>query len=262
MASADIAIIGGTGVYDPKLFKDTEDVKVHTPYGSPSDLITCGTFKGRRLAVLPRHGTGHRLAPHRVNYRANVWALKELGVKWILAPCAVGSLQENIEAGDFVFVDQFIDRTQGRKSTFYEGDTVCHVSMADPVCPDLHGLLADTARGLKVRCHERGTYVCIEGPRFSTRAESHLFQSWGASVIGMTMVPECVLAREACLCYAPIAMVTDYDCWKEHSVSLDDIITTMNDNVANVKKLLAALIERMPEKQICSCAQALEGALI
>ncbi|MFC2154021.1 S-methyl-5'-thioadenosine phosphorylase [Candidatus Altiarchaeota archaeon] len=262
MTSAEIAIIGGTGVHDPKMFKDAHEVKVHTPYGRTSDFIVVGKFKGRDIAFLPRHGRGHRIAPHLINYRANLWALKELGVEWILAPCAVGSLQEDVHPGEFVFVDQFIDRTQGRKSTFYEGDYVCHVSAADPVCPSLNRILSETAEKQKVAYHPRGTYVCVEGPRFSTRAESHLFQSWDASVIGMTMVPECVLAREASMCYASIAMVTDYDCWKEHNVKIEEIISTMNQNIEKVKKLLAKVIEEIPKQRKCSCAQAMEGALI
>ncbi|MFH1721648.1 MAG: S-methyl-5'-thioadenosine phosphorylase [Candidatus Altiarchaeota archaeon] len=262
MESAEIAIIGGTGVADPKMFADAKDVKVDTPYGNPSDSVSIGKFSGRKIAILSRHGRGHTKAPHLINYQANIWALKELGVKWVLAPCAVGSLQENIHAGEFVFVDQFIDRTQARKSTFYEGDTVCHISAADPVCPTLGELLKKSADKLKLKYHPRGTYICMEGPRFSTRAESHLYQSWGASVIGMTMVPECVLAREAEMCYASIAMVTDYDCWKEHNVNIKEIVATMTANIKKVKNLLTDVVEKIPKTRNCSCANALEGALI
>jgi len=258
---AFIGIIGGTGVYDPRIFKNITERKVYTPYGDASDLLQVGELGGRRVAFLPRHGRGHRIPPHTINYRANIWALREVGVKAILAPAAVGSLQEELEPGDFVFVDQFIDRTRGRKDTFYEGGQVCHVSSADPVCPDLHELLVERAEALNLKFHATGTYVCIQGPRFSTRAESNLFRSWGASVIGMTMYPEVILAREAQICYATIAMVTDYDCWMTgRTVDNREVLLTMERNIDKVRRLLADVIPRISEERTCPCGSALEGA--
>lgn len=258
-----IGIIGGTGVYDPELFKNIRESKVYTPFGDTSDLIQIGEFEGRNVAFIPRHGRGHRIPPHAINYRANIWALKEIGVKAILSPAAVGSLQDPYPPGDFVFVDQFIDRTRGRKDTFYEGGKVCHISTADPVCPDLHGLLVDRADALGLKAHPEGTYVCIQGPRFSTRAESNLFRSWGASVIGMTMYPECVLAREAQICYATIAMVTDYDCWMTgRTVDNEEVVRTMSENIDKVRQLLADVIPRISRERTCTCDSALEGAFM
>jgi len=258
-----IGIIGGTGVYDPELFSDVREIKVYTPYGSPSDMVQVGDYDGVGVAFLPRHGKEHTIPPHGINYRANIWALRELGVKSILAPAAVGSLQEDYSPGDLVFVDQFIDRTRGRSDTFYDGGQVCHISAADPVCPTLHGLLREGASSLGLDAHESGTYICIQGPRFSTRAESNLFRSWGAEVIGMTMYPECVLAREAQICYATIAMVTDYDCWMTGRV-VDgmEVVRTMRENVGKVKKLLSEVIPRVPREGDCQCRHALDGAVM
>lgn len=258
-----IGIIGGTGVYDPELFSKVEERKIYTPFGRPSDMIQVGEYEGVGVAFLPRHGREHTIPPHGINYRANIWALRELGVKSILAPAAVGSLQEDYSPGDLVFVDQFIDRTRGRRDTFYEGGQICHISTADPVCPTLHGILCERARSLKLKAHDRGTYVCIQGPRFSTRAESNVFRSWGAEVIGMTMYPECVLAREAQICYSTIAMVTDYDCWMTGRV-VDgmEVVKTMMENVGKVRKLLSDVIPRIPTDGDCSCRHALDGAVM
>jgi len=265
MSSTEISlgIIGGTGVYDPELFSDVHEIKVYTPYGSPSDMVQVGEYDGVGVAFLPRHGKEHTIPPHGINYRANIWALRELGVKSILAPAAVGSLQEGYSPGDLVFVDQFIDRTRGRNDTFYEGGQVCHISTADPVCPTLHGILRESASSLGMDAHDRGTYICIQGPRFSTRAESNLFRSWGAEVIGMTMYPECVLAREVQVCYATIAMVTDYDCWMTGRV-VDgmEVVRTMRQNVGKVKKLLTEVIPRVPLEDDCQCRHALDGAVM
>jgi 5'-methylthioadenosine phosphorylase len=258
----EIGIIGGTGIYDPKIMKNPEEIKIHTPYGSPSDVITVGKIFGKEVAFLPRHGSKHTLNPSQINYRANIWALKELGVKKILAPCAVGSLKEDIKPGDFVFVDQFIDKTFLRKSTFYEGSKVCHISVAEPICKRLRKILIDCAKELKLNFHERGTYICIEGPRFSTRVESRLYRSWGGDVIGMTLVPECVLAREAEICYASIAMVTDYDVWKEKPVSAEEVLEMMRKNTEKVKKLLLLAIKKIPKVWKCECNEALKNAFI
>ncbi len=264
MNKAQIGIIGGTGVYDPKLLENSEEIEIETPYGKPSDKITVGIYSGRRVAFLPRHGKGHKIPPHKINYRANIWALKELGVKRILAPQAVGSMQEKYKPGDLVIADQFIDRTTGRESTFYPGPQVCHISMADPFCGELRELLVKTGKNLKFKIHNGGTYICIQGPRFSTRAESNLFRSWKVSVIGMTLVPECVLAREAEICYSGISMVTDYDCWKKgHAVTIDEVIRTVKANEDKVKKMLQNVLLKISEKrEKCKCRSALKGALI
>lgn len=259
-----IGIIGGTGVYDPGILTAAKETKMKTPYGSPSDRLTAGKYAGIDIVFLPRHGKGHGLNPSLINYRANIWAMKKLGVTHILAPSAVGSLKEAVRPGDIVFPDQFIDRTNGRKSTFYEGAQVCHISAADPFCASLRGLLVKRAKALGIRNHPKGTVVVVEGPRFSTRAESELFRSWKADIINMTMVPECVLAREAQICYQSIAMVTDYDCWKAHAVDAAMVGRVMKENVEKVKRLLTDAIPRiaaeMPED--CSCRHALEGAFI
>ncbi|MFH1637771.1 MAG: S-methyl-5'-thioadenosine phosphorylase [Candidatus Woesearchaeota archaeon] len=257
-----IGIIGGSGVYDPELFEDTKTVKVHTPYGRPSAMPVTGKYKGIDMVFLPRHGEGHCINPSEVNFRANVWAMKELGVTHILATSAVGSLKEEYRPGELVLVDQFIDRTTKRQSSFFMGQKVCHISMADPGCNYLRELLASTAKKLKLDVHEKGTCVVIEGPRFSTRAESNVFRSWNADIIGMTMVPEVVLAREAEICYQTIAMVTDYDCWKtDNVVTLDEVLEMMKKNVEKVKKLVSATIPLIGDKD-CSCRTALNCALI
>ncbi|MEA3378931.1 MAG: S-methyl-5'-thioadenosine phosphorylase, partial [Nanoarchaeota archaeon] len=209
-----VGIIGGSGVYDSEILEDIKEVKVHTPFGATSDSLTIGRMQGTDIVFLPRHGQGHKINPTNVPYRANIWAMKELGVTHILAPSAVGSLKEEIKPGDIVFSNQFIDRTLHRRSTFYEGSQVCHISVAEPCCNSLRKLLIESANSLGFPFHEKGTCVVIEGPRFSTRAESNVFKSWNADIIGMTMAPEVVLAREAQICYQTIATVTDYDVWK------------------------------------------------
>jgi len=259
---AEIGIIGGTGLYDPKLLKNIEEVTVDTPYGAPSDAITIGELAGRRVAFLPRHAKKHTIRPTDVNSRANIFALKKLGVQRILAPSAVGSLKEDYKPGDVVFVDQFIDRTTKREQSFYTGKKVCHISVAEPMCPELRQTLIAIAKDIGIRAHDTGTYVCIEGPRFSTKAESRLFRSWGADVIGMTLVPECVLAREAELCYASIATVTDYDVWKDHAVSADEVVTTMKANVEKVKRIILEAVARLPKERGCECKKALKCAFL
>lgn len=258
---AEIAIIGGTGA-TLDLLEDRKEAKVHTPYGSPSDFITVGILAGKKVAFLPRHGKGHSIQPGRINSRANIYALKELGVKRILAPGAVGSLQDWIRPGEFVFADQFIDRTRERASSFYEGSQVCHISVAEPFCPELRAIFKKASQGLGLGFHDRGTYVCIEGPRFSTRAESRLFRSWGGHVIGMTLVPEAVLAREAEICYASICMVTDWDTFKERPVSVEDIVKTAKANEEKLKGLITKAITWIPQERACHCKDALKDALI
>ncbi len=259
---AEIGIIGGTGLYDPQLLKNIEEVTVDTPYGSPSDAITVGELVGRRVAFLPRHGKKHTIRPTDVNSRANIFALKKLGIKRILAPSAVGSLKEDYKPGDIVFADQFIDRTTKREQSFYTEKLVCHVSVAEPMCPELRQTLITIAKEIGIRAHPAGTYVCIEGPRFSTKAESKLFRSWDADIIGMTLVPECVLAREAELCYASISTVTDYDVWKDHVVSADEVIATMKTSVEKVKRIILETCARLPKECACECKNALKGAFL
>ena len=258
---AEIGIIGGTGVYDAGILEEARAVRVYTPYGDTSDSVTLGRYKGRMIAFIPRHGKGHTIPPHRLNFRANIWALKALGVTRIISPSAVGSLREDYRPGDFVVIDQFIDRTRKREDTFYDGGKVCHISSADPFCPQLRDIVISSARKMGFPVHEKGTYVCIEGPRFSTRAESRLFRSWGADVIGMTVYPECVLAREQEICYVSLSTVTDYDVWAEKPVSAEEVIKTLRQNVDRVKRLIADVIPRIPVERSCGCGQALRGAL-
>jgi len=259
---ADVAIIGGTGVYDPGLLNDKKEIKVYTPYGDPSDLITIGRYTDRSVAFIPRHGRGHRIPPHKIPSRANIWALKQLGISRILAPAAVGSMQMELKAGHIAIPDQFVDFTKSRQYSFYDGGEVCHVSTADPFCPELRELAIKTAKGINLNVHDKATYVCIEGPRYSTRAESRFFKDFvKADIIGMTLVPECVLAREAEICYLPIASITDYDVWAEKPVSTKEVIETLEKNVQNTRKLLAELIPKIPlTRQKCDCGKALEGA--
>jgi len=259
---AEIGIIGGTGLYDPKLLKNVEEITLDTPYGAPSDAITVGELGSKCVAFLPRHARKHTIRPTDINSRANIFALKKLGVQRILAPSTVGSLKEEFKPGDVVFVDQFIDRTTRREESFYTEKQVCHISVAEPMCPDLSRTLIAVAKDMGISAHSTGTYVCIEGPRFSTKAESKMFRSWGADVVGMTLVPECVLAREAELCYASIATVTDYDVWKDHPVCVDDIMKTMRANVENIKRIIVEAVARMPKERGCECKNALKNAFV
>ena len=259
---AEIAIIGGTGVYDPKLLQDVKEVKMRTPYGPPSDSIEVGKLSGRRVAFLPRHSRKHTIRPTDVNSRANIFALMKLGVQRIIAPSTVGSLREEFKPGDVVFIDQFIDRTTKREQSFYTKEQVCHISVAEPMCPELRQTLMTAADRLNIKAHKTGTYVCIEGPRFSTKAESRMFRMWGADVVGMTLVPECVLAREAQICYSCIATVTDYDVWKDEPVCVDTVKKTMKKNVEKLKKIIAEAIPEIPKKRGCDCQHALQSALI
>lgn len=258
-----VGIIGGSGFDDPRLIDNIKRIKKHTPYGATSDLIIVGSHEGKELVILARHGEGHRIAPSHVNFQANIWAMKDLGVTHILATTAVGSLRENIKPGHLVFPDQFIDRTMKRKSTFFEGHEVCHISMADPFCHKLRDKLSSAAQKLGLEHHGKGTIVTIEGPRFSTRAESLMFRQWGADVINMSTVPEVVLAREAGICYATIAMSTDYDCWHQSksSVTWEMIAQVMNKNVENVKSLLFEVISTIDYHE-CECREAIKQAMV
>jgi len=247
MAGIKIGIIGGSGMDDPKLLKDKKEKKVKTPYGSPSSPLTTGKINGVDVVILARHGKEHSIYPTGVNYRANVFSLKQEGCSHILATTAVGSLREKIKPGDLVFVDQFIDFTKQRILTFYTKKKVVHTPMAEPFCSDLRSLLVKSAKELKLRHHAKGTVVTIEGPRFSTKAESHMFRMMKADVINMSTVPEVSLARELGLCYQSIAMSTDYDCWKEgeEPVTWEMILATMHKNSENVKQLLLATISKI-----------------
>ncbi len=262
MNDATIAIIGGTGVYDIEMLKGAHELNAETPYGKPSDAITIGSYNGLAIAFLPRHGSKHSIPPHKVNYRANIWALKQLGVKRIIAAAAVGSLQENIKPGDFLIPDQFIDRTHGRDSTFYDGGKVAHISVAEPFCPELSKILSDAGNDLGHSTHKKGTVVVIQGPRFSTKAESNFYRSMNADIINMTIVPECVLAREAEICYACIATVTDYDTFSEKPVNAEDVIKILHENSKKTKDLVREVLARIPEKRGCACGEALKNAAI
>ncbi len=248
-----IGIIGGSGLDDPKLLENFEEKEIETPFGQPSSKMICGQLGGKEVVILARHGKDHSVMPTKVPYRANIWALKELGATHILATTACGSLREEIKPGDLVFIDQFIDNTKHRALTFFE-DKVIHTPMAEPFCANLRKLLADSAKDLKLRYHDKGTMVTIEGPRFSTRAESHLFRSWNADVINMSTVPEVILARELGICYQSIAMSTDYDCWKEgeEAVTWEMIVRIMSQNADNVKKLLIDVVPKV-EFYECDC---------
>jgi len=260
---AEIGIIGGSGFYD--LASGLKEIKVETPYGPPSDKIAIGKIAGRTVAFLPRHGKTHDIPPHKINYRANIWALKELGVSRILTSHAAGSLQKKIKLGDFIILDQFIDRTKGRIDTFYDGPIATHVSTAFPYCPQMRELAIKSAKKLKVNLHEKGTVVVIQGPRFSTAAESIWFTKMKWNVVNMTEYPEIVLAKEKEICYCAIALATDYDAGlvaeqKVEPVSWVEINRIFQKNIIRVKELMLAMIENWPNKLSCNCQKALEGA--
>jgi len=281
---AKIGIIGGTGS-DIEL-KNAEDMKIYTPYGRPSDIIKLGTFRGKKIAFLSRHATGHVIPPHKLNFRANIWALSELGVKIIISPSAVGSLKKEHNKGKFLLVNQYIDRTKKRLDTFYEGGQVCHISQEDPYCPYLNNLFYETGSTIEGLDIQNGaTYVCIEGPRFSTRAESKMFRQWGGDIIGMTTYPEVVLASEKEICYCCIASVTDLDVWageckncgiveygetcpncggpvQKLAVDVTEILETMELNAKHLKKLLEITIPKIDTERDCGCHHSLEGALL
>ena len=267
MSSSVLAILGGSGLYDMPGLERVEEIAVETPYGAPSDTVVRGYLGNTALLFLPRHGRGHRVPPHGINFRANVCALKKLGATHLVSVSAVGSMKESIAPGDLVVVDQYIDLTKRRVSTFFD-EVVAHVSFADPVCPDLAAALGDAATGVhkngQIGVHRGGTYVCIEGPQFSTRAESLLYRSWGVSVIGMTSMPEAKLAREAELPFATLALATDYDCWhvSEEHVTVEAVLAVMRDNVDTARKAIAALAASLPDPSRSSAHGALKGAIM
>jgi 5'-methylthioadenosine phosphorylase len=264
MESVQIGIIGGSGLYDMAEVTDRKEVAVATPFGDPSGPYLLGTLRGQRVAFLARHGAGHRLSPSELNYRANIYGMKTLGVEYILSASAVGSLKEDCKPLDIVIPDQFIDRTRGRTSTFFGRGLVAHVGFAHPFCTMLSGIAHDAGTQAGATLHKGGTYVCMEGPQFSTLAESKLYRSWGADIIGMTNLQEAKLAREAEICYTTIALVTDYDCWHpDHdSVTVEMIVANLTENAKTAQQIIANAVERLPFERTCECASALKYALI
>lgn len=259
--AVNVGIFGGSGFYS--FLDDVREEKLDTPYGDPSGPISIGTIDGTEVAFLPRHGPSHELPPHRINYRANVWALKELGVTRIIGPCAAGSLKRDVKPGQFVVCDQLVDRTSGRKDTFYDGPVTTHVSWADPYCPELRALAIDIAREQRIDVHEQGTVVTVQGPRFSTRSESKWYQDAGWEVINMTQYPEAYLARELEICYVNVSLITDYDVGvpgHDRPVSHEEVLEVFNANNDKLRGLLFAIVPRVPVQRNCICSTALEGA--
>ena len=262
MTTAEVGVFGGSGFYS--FLDDVQEVEVDTPFGAPSAPLMVGEFEGRRVAFLARHGLKHHLPPHRVPYRANVWAMKELGVRRIVGPCAAGSLQPAVKPGHFVICDQLVERTWGRQDTFYDGPETTHIGFAEPYCPTMREAAIKEGRDLGIELHERGTVVVVQGPRFSTRAESDFFRLQGWEVINMTQYPESVLARELELCYLNVSLITDYDVGVEgedvEPVSHERVIQVFNENISRLRDLLFRVIPTLPEERTCPCATALEGA--
>ena len=266
MTTAKIGIIGGSGLYQMPELKDVEEVSVETPFGKPSDAFIVGTLEGVRVAFLPRHGRGHKLLPTELPFRANVYAMKTLGVERILSASAVGSLQERYAPLDMVIPDQFFDRTRARahESTFFGEGIVAHITFAHPVCKDLGDVLEESCRATDVNVHRGGTYICMEGPAFSTKAESNVYRSWGMDVIGMTNLQEAKLAREAEICYVTVAIVTDYDCWHEEhdAVSVETVVEYLNKNVRNAQVIMREAVRRLAaSERACACGSALKNAI-
>jgi 5'-methylthioadenosine phosphorylase len=259
-----IGVIGGSGLYELDGLTDVRWRRVRTPFGDPSDEFCTGDFEGRRVVFLPRHGRGHRLMPSELNFRANIWGLKSLGVEWVVSVSAVGSMKEDVHPLDLVIPGQFLDVTKRRLSSFFGDGIVAHVGMAEPVCSHLGDLLEKASRGDGARVHRGGTYVCIEGPQFSTRAESRVYRSWGADVIGMTNMPEAKLAREAELCYATLALATDYDVWHEthEAVSVEAVIANLGKNVETARGVLRRVIPMIGGPRTCECPSVLKSAII
>jgi len=264
MPQAKIGVIGGTGLYDIEGLTDIEEVDITTSFGKPSDAIVMGRLEGVELAFLRRHGRGHRFSPTEVPYRANIYTLKSLGVEHIIAISSAGSFKKEIKPGDLLIPDQVIDRTRNRINTFFTDGIVAHIAFAEPFCPVLRQVLYQTAQEVGASVHPKGTYVAMEGPAFSTRAESRLYRSWGADIIGMTVLPEAKLAREAEICYASIGCVTDYDSWWEpgEPVTVDIILKTQHQNIETAKKIIKLAVSRIPDKRDCSCATALQRAIV
>lgn len=261
---AVIGVIGGSGLYEIEGLQNIEYKDVDTPWGKPSDSFVVGTLNNTKMVFLPRHGRGHKIMPSNINYRANVYGMKALGVDSIISVSAVGSMKEEIAPGDVVLPDQFIDFTKKRQSSFFGEGVVAHVSMAEPVCSRLLQTLFEVLNAMNAKVHKGGTYICIEGPQFSSLAESHLFRSWGVDVIGMTNMPEAKLAREAEICYATLALSTDYDCWhKDHdNVAVDDVIKILLQNSELAKKVIKSTVAQISSEKSCNCSNSLENAII
>ena len=261
---AEIGVIGGSGLYSMTGLTNTRELRVKTPFGDPSDIFVVGTLGGKRVAFLARHGRGHRILPSELNFRANIYAMKLLGIQRIISVSAVGSLQENLRPGEFLIPDQFFDSTKGRKSTFFGNGIVAHVTFDKPTCPQLSAVLAQACRALNVPVHEKGTYICMEGPQFSTLAEAFFHRAMKFDVIGMTNVTEAKLAREAEICYSTVAMITDYDCWhpQHDSVTVAAIIATLNQNASNAQNVLRETIKTLPADRQCKCGAALKHAIL
>lgn len=259
-----VGVIGGSGLYAMEGFSEIERVQLSTPFGEPSDAFIVGRFQGLKTVFLPRHGVGHRIAPSEINFRANIWGMKRLGVSRILSISAVGSMREEIAPGDFVLVDQFIDRTRHRQDSFFGSGVVAHVMFADPICGELSGRLERASQQLDLKLHPKGTYLCMEGPQFSTRAESRMYRSWGVDVIGMTNLQEARLSREAEICYSSVAMSTDYDSWREgeEDVSVEAILEVMGRNVGKAQELIRLTLPLLGDERGCACQNALQYAIL
>lgn len=262
MSQVKIGVIGGTGLYDIEGMKDIKEVSLETPFGKPSDSIVTGKLNGTGIAFLPRHGRGHHILPRDVPSRANIYALKSLGVEYIIAINSCGSFKDDLKPGSLIIPDQVIDRTQGRISTFFGDGVVAHVSMADPFCPALSQILYQCSQEAGAEVNFKGTYISMEGPAFSTRAESYLYKSWGADIIGMTIFPEAKLAREAEICYSSICCITDFDCWKDECVTADVILGYMKKNITMAKKIVKIAVGQIPEKHGCECISSLKNAIV
>jgi 5'-methylthioadenosine phosphorylase len=264
MTQAPIGVIGGSGLYGVKELQPIEEVCLSTPFGAPSDAVMIGRWNGVTVAFLPRHGRGHRIIPSHINARANIFALKTLGVEWLISVSAVGSMREAIVPGEVVIPDQFFDRTVARPSTFFEDGIAAHISFAEPVCAELSGILYAAAERAGAHVHHGGTYLCIEGPQFSTKAESRIYRQWGVDVIGMTNIPEAKLAREAEMSYATLALVTDYDCWHEteEAVSVENIVRILQQNVAMAQRIIGEALPQIPVDRGSPYRDALRGAII
>ncbi len=264
MVEKIVGVIGGSGLYEMEGLEDVQTISLTTPFGDPSDSFVIGRLEGVKIAFLPRHGRGHRISPSSLNFRANIYAMKLLGAQWIIGVSAVGSMKETIHPGDMVIPNQFIDRTTGRPNTFFNDGIVGHISFADPVCPVLCQILFEAGKEVGATVQKDGTYLCIEGPQFSTRAESRLYRTWGVDIIGMTNIPEAKLAREAEICYATIAFATDYDCWHQEAgdVSIGEVLRILAQSTKIAKSAIRNAVKHLPEKRECVCATALKYGLI
>jgi 5'-methylthioadenosine phosphorylase len=264
MSEIKVGVIGGSGLYQMNELTDIEEVSIKTPFGDASDAFITGVLDGVKIAFLARHGRGHRITPTEINYRANIYGFKKLGVEWLISVSAVGSMKENIKPLDVVIPDQFFDQTKRRIGTFFGNGVVGHVAFANPLCPNLAALLEKSSKQSGVTTHMGGTYICIEGPQFSTKAESRIYRQWGVDVIGMTNIPEAKLAREAEICYATMALVTDYDCWHEteEAVTIESVIAYLMKNVKKAREILRSAIKGLPLPRNCECATALATGVI